>query len=152
MNEKVIGSDVQEKSLQNFIDNPLAPCIYGVGSAPSDEKAKYFAAYLIQQYVLGVPAHRNRVCWQYLYSNFDNPIITRGETPGLIVLTGLTPNSSPVKLDKARDILEHFSDVPRIVVIAGEDPLTYFSTRLYFKLTHLFFTSEKIVKRRVEVI
>lgn len=152
LNEKLIGPEVQKKSLASFIDNPLAPCIYGVASAPSDDRAKYFAAYLVQQFVQNVPPSKNRILWHYLYADFKNPLIANDEQPSLLVITGLTPNSTPPKLEKARDLLEHYCDIPRIVVIAGEDPITFFASRLYFKLTHLFFHCDSIVKRTVQTV
>ena len=152
LNDRIIGAETQYNSIESFAANPLAPCVYGVSSAPSDDKAKYFAAFLVQTFVIGVPATHNNIVWHYLYGDLKNPLLTSGSRPNLLVLTGLSPNSSNYKLEKARDLLEHFSDIPRIVVIAGEDPITFFATRLYHKLTHLYYHSASIVKRRIECV
>lgn len=152
LNAKIYGPEVQRKSLESFRENPHAPCTYGVASAPSDDVAKYFAAYLVQQFILNSPPSKNNIIWHHLYANFKNPLIENQESPSLLVLTGLTPNSTSLKLEKARDLLEYYSDIPRIVVIAGEDPVTFFATKLYYKLTHIFFLSSSLVKRKIETV
>lgn len=152
LTDKLVGPDVQRKSLQNFIDAPYAPWIYGIASAPSDDIAKYFAAYLVQQFILHSPPSRNTISWHHLYSDFKNSLIENDEKPSLLVITGLTPNSTSPKLEKARDLLEHFDNIPRLVVIAGEDPITFFATRLHYKLTNLFFSSSSLVKRKIEAV
>ena len=48
LKEKFFDSDVQVKSLERWIEDPISPIVYGVGSSPSDQRAKYFAAYLVQ--------------------------------------------------------------------------------------------------------
>lgn len=149
LHEKIFDSEVQSNSLARFLHNPRSPNIYGVASAPSDARAKYFAAYLVQQFVDKSPPNLT-VKWEHLYGdNFKNPALEY--EPSLIVLTGLSPNSSNTKLEKARDLLEKHSAIPRIVVIAGEDPVTFFSTRLFCPVHNLYFHSSAIVKRKVEI-
>jgi hypothetical protein len=74
------------------------------------------------------------------------------EQASLLVLSNLTPNSTAAKLEKTRDMLEFYADIPRIVVIAGEDPITFFSRRLFWRVNNLFFLSSSLVKRKVEVV
>jgi hypothetical protein len=157
LNEKTIGSEVQDKSLRMFLDEPSYPYIYGVSGNPDDGDAKYFAAYLVQQHMqfMGLKAN---VVWHTLYGDFNNRILREYDEidgkspPSLIVLSNLTPNSTNVKLEKARDILERFADIPRIVVCAGEDPMSFFTTRLYSPIHALAYFSSTLVKKKFEVI
>ena len=149
LNEKLFSSEVQEESLERFLDDPTANLVYGVATAPSDQRAKYFAAFLVQNYFDKAPPNRT-VRWENLYSSFNNPAMDA--EPSLLVITGLTPNAMPIKLEKARDLLEKHNNIPRIVVIAGEDPITYFSTKLYCAVNNIYFWSSNLVKRSVEVV
>jgi hypothetical protein len=67
-------------------------------------------------------------------------------------VTGLSPNSTAVKLEKTRDLLEQNSHIPRIIVVAGEDPVTFLKSRLYYPVHNIFFHSPGVLKRKVEVI
>jgi len=150
IHERLYEASVQQESLNRFLENPMAPLAYGVGSEPDDARAKMFAAWLVQAYLDQVHASYSTVLWARLDSGFENRFLQ--EEPSLLVLTGLSPNSTAVKLEKARDLLEKNTHIPRIVVVAGEDPITFFKTRLYSPIHNLFFHSQGVIKRRVEVI
>lgn len=149
LKEKIYPGEIQLQSLKRFTDDPCKSSIYGCSSAPSDQRAKYFAAFLVQTFLSLAPPNVS-VRWESLTSSFDNPALN--SEPSLLVMSGLTPNSTPVKLEKARDLLEKHCSIPRIVVIAGEDPITFFSTRLYSSVNNIFFHSSALVKRVVEVV
>lgn len=150
LNDKLFDASLQNDSLERFKADPSRPLVYGVSSAPDDSRAKYFAAYLVQHYLETVHASQTQVLWARLDSGFENKFLNI--EPSLLVITGLSPNSTAVKLEKARDLLEHNSHLPRIVVIAGEDPITFMKSRLFYPVHNLFFHSAEIVKRKVEVI
>jgi hypothetical protein len=157
---KTIGSEKQIASLNSFISDVTQPLIYGVGAEPSDQKALYFAAYLTMLYVMGrgLPGGRSGglVRWETLNGGFKNRLLYEDgsidQSIGFLVLTNVTPESSSVKLEKLRDTLVAYADIPRIVVIGGMDPVTFFSTKIFHRMTHLFFHSAALVKRKHEVI
>lgn len=149
LKEKIFDADLQTTSLENWNEDPLRPVVYGVASAPSDQRAKYFAAYLVQIFLEQAPPNTS-VLWEQLTGGFDNKAMTA--EPSLLVMTGLTPNSTAVKLEKARDLLEKHSNIPRIVVIAGDDPITFFMTKLYYSVNSIYFHSSTLVKRVVETV
>lgn len=149
LHEKIYESNVQKSSLSHFLKSPEDPLIYGVGSAPSDTKAKIFAAYLVQNFLEKAEEGSN-VHWIGMDNSLRNPTING--FPSLIVITGLSPVSSNLKLDKTRDLLDAYPNSARIVVVAGEDPITYFSTRLFYDINGVFFHCAQSVKRKVEVV
>jgi hypothetical protein len=149
LNDRIFNPDVQIESHDRFLENPTENIIYGVASAPSDQRAKFFAAHLVQTFLDRAPPNVT-VRWENLYSSFSNPALDA--QPSLLVITGLNPNALPVKLEKARELLEKHWGIPRIVVIAGEDPVTFFSTRLYCSVNSIYFHSSTMVKRKVEVL
>ena len=149
LNEKIFEGRLQLESLESFRADPLKPIIYGVGSAPDDATAKFFAAYLAHLF-LSVTHRSKTIHWETLYGGFDNPALQ--VKPDLLIITNLTPASSNHRIEKARDLLEFHSEIPRIVVIAGEDPITFCSTKLFCPINKIFFHSASIVRRKVEVV
>lgn len=152
LNQKFIEPSVQDASLVKFIKNPSAPMIYGVAGNPDDLKAKLFAAYLMDTHCRRYKMDCNP-WWVNLNAGFDNPWVAKDRPmPSLVVITGLTDKSTNHKLEKARDILEMYPDVPRIVVIAGADPFTFLATRLHLPINGLAYFCEAIVRQKVEVL
>ncbi len=157
LNDKFVTARMQEQSLQRFIEDPEAPVIYGVGGNPDDGKAKLFAAFLVNLHVQRLKGKAN-VEWHTMYGGFDNPLMKTydpwdGVTdPTMLVLTNLGTSATNLKLDKTRDLLERFANIPRVVVVAGEDPMSYLTTRLNVPINSLAYFCESLIKRKVEVI
>jgi hypothetical protein len=157
LNEKFVESQVQNASLLRFMREPDLPILYCVTGNPDDAKAKLFAAYLVQihQQRLGLKAN---VVWHVVYGGFDNPLLKEYDAidgkaePSMLVISNLTPNSPGLKLDKTRDLLERFENIPRVIVGAGEDPMSFMTTRLYSAINGLAYFSESLVKKKIEII
>lgn len=151
--EKFYLAAVQEDSLSGFVKDPFEPIIYGVGSAPNDSKAKLFAAYLVQQFL--EQAHpSNTVLWlsMAMYNNQDKIREAFSRTPSLIVVSGISPNSNNYKLEVLKELLDHHENIPRIVIVSGEDPISFLFGRMYIACNRVFFYSSAIVKRQIEII
>ena len=73
------------------------------------------------------------------------------EKPSLLVLSNVPSNSTNVKLEKLRDILESYSSVPRIVVTTGEDPITFFNQKLFLPLNYACYLTTSLVKKTIEL-
>lgn len=148
-----IIDQVQLDSLQRFKENPATPVYYGVGGSPDDNKAKYFAAYL--SYIHYTSVSNPSVLWQPMYGGFSNPLLESSEyksAPTMLVLYNLATCATSVKLDKLRDILDKFSDIPRVVVNAGLDPISFASVKLNVPINSMAYFMEKIVRRPNEVV
>lgn len=155
-----LKDDIKDEALQNrslrlFTDDPTLPLIYCVAGNPDDSKAKYFAAYLISLHLEKMKS-KARVIWQSLYGGFDNPLFKdygyySEDDPTMIVMSNLSPTATGTKLDKCRDNLERFANIPRVVVVAGDDPFSFMTTRLYAPINALAYFSEALMKKRVEV-
>lgn len=156
LNEKIVEAETQNDSMRRWLKDATLPIIYTVCGNPDEVKARYFAAWLAFQHVkqLGVKAN---VVWWPVYGGFDNPLLNKYDSglqapPTLIVLTNLAVNSGGQKVEKARDLLDKFSYVPRIVVGAGTDPISLCSTVLHVPCHSLAYFSEQLVKKKVEVL
>ncbi|QRE00283.1 hypothetical protein [Burkholderia phage BCSR5] len=142
---RVIDPSIQWDSMNQFLENPKAPMVYGISGVPDDTRARYFAAFLVAHH-LRVLGQRANVLWETLYGGFDNKLLrdySHGDRmdPTLLVLTNLDSSSGQAKLEKAKDLLERFPNIPRLVVAAGEDPMSFVSTRLHSPIHGLAYFS-----------
>jgi len=152
MEHKIIEASVQEQSLERWVLNPKAPMTYIVAGSPDDEVAKYFAAYLVD-------VHRQRlgvnsdVVWEPVFNGYDNPILKSVTQPSLIVLSNLSVKSNHLKYDKAKDVIERFATIPKIVIVAGEDPISFAAQRLHVPAHGIaYFANAKASKNVTEII
>lgn len=151
LNERIFEESIQATSLATFMENPRAPLIYAVAGNPDDVQAKLFAAYLVGIHMQAVKhAH---VEWHSTNGSFHNPF-QKEDIDGLsmIVMTNLSPVATQTKLDKVRDICEKYDRIPRVLVIAGEDPISFMATRVYLPCNALAYFSDSMIKKRVEVL
>jgi hypothetical protein len=146
---KLYPASVQQTSLEAFTRNPKQPMNYFVAGSPDDKDARYFAAYLAQIHMeaLGLSAH---VRWESVIGNFQNPALD--EEPSLLIMTNLTPRSSNLKYEKARDLIERHSTIPKIIVVAGEDPISFAATRLFVPCHALAYFGSSVSKTFTEVV
>lgn len=155
--EKIIEPRVQDQSIMRFLEDPTLPMVYAVSGNPDDQKAKLFAAFLVNAHIQAMGLKAN-VLWHVMYGGFDNKLLREYDeidgksSPSMLVISNLTPNAPGVKLDKTRDLLQRFTDIPVVIVIAGEDPLSFMATRLFSPVHGLAYFSDALVRKRVEII
>jgi hypothetical protein len=148
LSHRQVKAKVQVDSLEAFLDDATTPMIYGVGGTPDDAKARYFAAFLVAHHLRQMQLRAN-VVWEVMYGGYDNPLLQKysasalltKKDPTLLVLTNLSADSSLVKLEKAKDLVERFPNIPRIIVNAGEDPMSFVNSRLHLPIHALAYFS-----------
>jgi hypothetical protein len=59
------------------------------------------------------------------------------DQPSMLIVSNITVNSTNVKLEKLRDLLEMYSHIPRIVVVTGIDPVTFANTKLMMPVSNV---------------
>lgn len=150
-----IDAKVQKEGLLAFLTNPTLPMTYIVTG--DEGMAEYFAAFLIQAHMERMGGGAN-VEWDRMYNTYTNRLFkTYGERPNantdptMIVLSDLSPLSSDIALGKTRDILSRFSDIPRVVVAAKEDPISFAATRLYAKSVNAIAYFQNPLIKSIEV-
>lgn len=155
LNSRIMSADIQKNSLRQWIRNPTAPINYCVSGSPDDSKAAYFAAYLLAVHIKHLGSRATPV-WETLYGGYAEPdVMNRSENlgaPTILVIHNLAINSVSSKIGKAQDLIERFPNIPKIIVAAGEDPISFMSMRLFKAVQGVAYFSESIVKRSFEVI
>ena len=137
---------VESKKLDN------RPVTYVVAGNPDDLKARYFAYHLAEIHMQALGAKED-VKFETMLGNFNNPLIVNSEaSPTLLVVSNLTIRSSNLKFEKTRDLLERFPKIPKIIVVAGEDPISFAATRLHVPCHAIAYFPSKHSKVVQEVI
>lgn len=140
MPKRIISPVKQLKALNAIVANPLrGSYVLAISSFPSDLRARYLAAMLMS---LAIDKHRTMrtskglPVWHHVYGGAGDPFRDKPlpEAPSMLILSNVNANSSQTKLEKIRDLLEKFSNIPRIVVLGGPDPCSLFSNYLYYPL------------------
>lgn len=149
MKEKTYTKEVQDQSMRGFLHNPNQPIVYGVASQSDHAHSLLVTAFLVQEFMRLTHAS-NRIVWLRGHQLFNPPHIP--ENTSLLVLTGLTPNTPKYTLDKVTNLLDKWDNIPRIVSITGEDPITFFALSLYYRLDRMYFHAGNAVSREVEVV
>lgn len=138
--DKIISPAKQLKALNTIMSNPLrGSYVLAISSYPSDLRAKYLAATIMNEAIKvqqKVRSFKALPLWHHVYGGAgdvlrDKPL---AESPTMLVISNVNANSSQTKLEKVRDLLEKFSNIPRIVVLGGSDPCSLFSNYLHFPL------------------
>lgn len=150
LKEKIVDEDVQMDSYDRFHESPTTPMLYAVGGNPDDSKAKLFAAYLVQVHLRALKS-RAHVIWHSVHGGFQNPVLKPQQEPSMLVVTNLSPVATQVKLDKVRDIADRYPEIPIVLVIAGEDPMSFMMTRLYLPVHGIAYFCEALLKKKVEI-
>jgi len=138
----------QINGIDRVLQNPLhGSYTMAIGSYPSDVRAKILAVNFMNRAIdaqIG-GSHRGRAypLWHRLMGNYQDPLRDSKESEhvSMLVITNVGVDSSQVKLEKLRDILEKYDSIPRIVVVNGVDPVSFFAERVRLPLKYAFYLS-----------
>ncbi len=146
--DKLVSEAPQRQSVETFLANPGYKGIFGVAGNPDDQMAKYFAAYLVHHHMKTFP-HAS-VHWETVYGGFENKLLKEPKDGiSMLVLSNLTVDSTAVKMEKARDLLEYYSNIPRVVVCTGTDPMSFLCCKLYCPINAMVYIQGKALNLQV---
>jgi hypothetical protein len=123
--------------MRNILKHTTSMCI---SSHPTDLKAKWLASYLmrlaIEEYNETRPVRRTLPLWHKVYGSFGDPLRddSRRQTPSLLVISNIVIDSTPLKIEKVRDLIELYDNIPKIVVTGGPPPCDLFANKLHLPL------------------
>lgn len=151
---KLFNAKKQLEWFEDFLDDPFAPRNYCLVSAPNDAMAKALAAYMMQHAMQRGGSRTALPLWHDLTGGFANQLLdgnSQAIGASLLVLNNVGATSTQPKLEKLRDILETYTDIPKIVVATGCDPFAFFTKYLYLPIHALAYMTTGIVKKSVEL-
>ena len=140
---KSISVKKQIAALDSLLNHPLKGSgITCITSFPSDVRAKVIAANIvnraIDQQIKGAVRGKAYPLWHRLYGGFNDTLRDAKDLDpcSLLVLTNIGPDSTQQKLEKLRDLLERYDSIPKIVVVNGSDPVTFFAEKVRMPLKY----------------
>lgn len=158
MKTSQVSASKQQLSIERLFDNPLKrQGLTVITSYPTDTRAKMLAANIfakaIEQYSELAPrarAGKSSPVWHRLTGSYQDPYRDgKKDKPSMIIMSNIVESSSHVKMEKLRDLLEMYSDIPRIVVMGSTmDPITFIGTRLYCLVDNaIYLTGNNVVQK-----
>lgn len=90
---------------------------------------------------------KDQPLWHTVFGGYTDRLrdVQQGiaRNPSLLVIDGLAVNSTDAKVEKARDLLMKYSDIPRVVITCGICPLKFAYERLYFPVNRVVLFGSK---------
>lgn len=144
---KVISTTRQMRALKSVLEHPLnGSYVMGISSFPSDARAKHLAQYIMSTAIDAWGKHhkagRGLPLWHRVYGSLGDSLRdnkNQQELPSMLIISNVNDSATPQKLEKVRDLLEKFSDIPRIVVSGGYPLCNLFASRLFTPLKSVLF-------------
>lgn len=131
------------KQIQRFIEyhnNPVrGNQLMAISSFPTDLRAKNVALAIfsnaVRQYYEKRKTSRTiskqvPPMWHNIGGGFKDVLLDTDIKPSFLVLANVFEDSTPLKVEKLRDILVKHDDIPRIVVTAQVDPVSFMLGKL----------------------
>jgi len=137
----------QLNNIEKAMSHPLTGSYtMAIGSYPSDVRAQLLAANFmnaaIDQQIAG-QAGRGRAYpfWHSLMGSSWDPVRDSREPEpfSMLIIDNVGVDSSRVKLEKLRDLLVKFNHIPKIVIVNGIDPVTFFAEHVRLPLKYAFY-------------
>lgn len=131
----------QYTAIQSILNNPLkSKYTLGISSFPSDLRAKQLAIMIMRNAIVQMNKKhikKEYPLWHKLTGSYKDFIRDMDDQmmASMLILSGITDESTALKVEKLRDILEKYPNIPRVVVIGGVDPITFFANKLHLPLT-----------------
>jgi len=147
MPQKIISAVKQYRVLQSVMENPIrSSYVLGISSFPSDARAKYLAQTIMAAGCAMWAKHRRPgrglPLWHRVYGSFGDPLRdskVSGEMPSMLIISNVCMDSSAVKIEKVRDLLEKYSEIPRIVITGGTPSHNLFASKLFYPMRQGFY-------------
>lgn len=140
----------QIEALNRVLTNPLrGNPIIGIGGYPTDMRAKMIAVNIMDAAITyqttvktGKHARSQLPLWHRVYGGFKDDLRdSETDNPSMLIISNVCAESTGVKLEKVRDLLEKYQTIPRVVITSGCDPVFFFACKLHLPLDYCFYVA-----------
>lgn len=146
---KAVTPTTQLSFLRRSIKNPTHGSWWMVIGSDVEDKTAASCALAVMQSATIKSLREPHLCAKPLFWNLyggrwdklrdDENYRSNHGRIGMLILSNLTANATPEKIEKAVDLLHMFSSVPRVLIVSGADPLDFAVTRLYKKPSRVLY-------------
>ncbi len=157
LKKSTVSEVKQLASAEKILQDPTkGHPIVMINSLPTDTRAKLFGLNLMYRAILVNEEERARnprvpktsPLWVTLYNHTFDIQKFRQQRPSMLVISNVNIQSSNNKLDKLRDMLEFYADIPRYLIVGGTDPFEFMYTKLFLSMNHLINLGSKNVSKK----
>lgn len=143
---KPVPPKMQLSYLRKSIARPgYGSWLFVIGSSGEDARARVAALAIMQAMMLASLSSGDRPLWWPVYGGRWDRL--RDEESwrtslgriGMLVISNVAENSTPEKLEKVVDLIHMYSNIPRVVIVDGADPLEFSVTRLHRRPSRVLF-------------
>lgn len=148
--QESIGRVRQFREFRKLIQDPITKHpIVCISSAVTDMRAKFLGLSLMNasiDFLRGRKTGKALPIWHKLFGGYSDVLRDAKERRnyGMIVLSNVAHDSTAMKLEKLRDLLEMYDNSTRVVVINGSDPISFFAEKVRMPLNYAFFLSNVV--------
>jgi hypothetical protein len=153
---KPIMPRMQLAYLRKSIERPgYGSWLMVIGSAGEDARARIAALAVMQSAMLASLSGSDRPLWWPVYGGRwdklrdDEPWRTSLGRVGLLVISNVAENSTPDKIEKVVDLLHMYSNIPRVLIVDGVDPLEFAASRLYRRPSRVVYVRRRARSQQV---
>jgi hypothetical protein len=143
---KTVRPSEQIRTFERTFDNPLKGNYTFVIAGKTDDKLARQCAFMLFKEAFTRASYNTSPYWHSVFGGLKDRIRDDENfreyelgTPSLLVVSNLPDNGTAIKFEKARDLLEMYSGIPRIVVVAGDDPFAFCARHLFIPVTRLIY-------------
>lgn len=68
---------------------------------------------------------------------------------GLLIMTNMAENATLDKIEKCRDLISIYDNIPKVVIVSGCDPLKFSTEKLYINPTRVLYLGRKAKSRQI---
>lgn len=142
---KAITVKTQLAALERIMAHPLhGSPIIGIGSFPSDLRSKMLAINIMDNAISSQMNKDRRnpsnyPLWHKVFGGFGDPLLETRQSMSMLIISNVGTDSTAPKIEKVRDLLERYDNIPRVVLVHGSDPLEFFLTKLRMPMSYGFY-------------
>ena len=137
---RLISHKEQYDDYMTIWNDPFhGPYIYTIASTPHDMHAQMVACNLFLHVLQN---HTSQAIWHPIYGNAFNDIVLQDDIP-FMILSNVPFNMTRNKIERLRDILTQYSNIPRIIVTTGADPVNFMWDRLGMDVEYVAYLGDK---------
>lgn len=142
----------QIESYKELWDDPFhAPYIFCVSSTPSEIMAQMVATRLfLRATAKATKLRKGMPRWHPIYGGIRNDDLRdndRDRSISLLVCSNVPYDATPYKLEKLRDILCQYNNIPRIIATSSEDPIAFMADKLHMPVNYAMYLGVKRQRR-----
>jgi hypothetical protein len=131
-NVSILGKRRQSQDFKELWDDPyMAPYTMCISSSPSEIMAQMTAMRLFLRAISMTRKHElpGVPRWHTILGGFNDPLrdAPRNRDINFLFLGNVVSDSTASKIEKLRDLLHIYGDIPKVIVTANENPIDFMS-------------------------